>query len=949
MAKARANAQPESKIAIVSPDIHARYVEVRGARTNNLKNITVRIPHDRLTVITGVSGSGKSSLAFETIFAEGQRQYLETLSIYARQLLDQMQRPDVDAVRGLQPTLCIDQRSGTTSPRSTVGTISEVYDYLRLLMARVGTPSCFGCGKPILQQSEEQILATILELPAESKLMIMAPMVRGRRGAHSDVIQEIGKAGLVRARIDGELYELESIPSLDAKKVHSIDAVVDRMIVRQGMENRIAEAIHLASRLSGGTIAIAFTNVGATNENVWQERFFSTLYSCVDCGLSYEEVEPRTFSFNSPYGACPKCGGMGTLDQFASDFVVPNWNLSPSGGAIGPWKAADAATKRAMRREIESLLEAFGLTWNDPLNSLTQSQRQNFLGQAQTGGLLNYLESLLAKLGDDGNWLKDFRDQTPCSECNGSRLRKEANAIKLDGKSITDIVTMSLTECHTWLSQLQFSKVQEAIAKPILSEMLHRLHFLAQVGVGYLSLHRAADTLSGGEMQRVRLATSIGTGLVGVCYILDEPSIGLHQRDNDLLIKTLRDLQELGNTVIVVEHDETAMRQADWLIDIGPGAGLLGGEITAEGTPSHVMRDADSLTAKYLRGELRIALPTQRRTPKAKEWITLKGASANNLQNVDLAIPIGCLTGISGVSGSGKSTLINDTLARALMRHFGLVSSRPGTFRSIKGQERISRMIMIDQAAIGRSPRSTPATYSGVFDEIREVFASTRDSKQRGFRANRFSFNAGPGRCQTCQGQGQLRLEMNFLSDMFVVCNQCNGQRFDRQTLQVQFKGKNIAEILAMSIGEAAEFFENFEKIWPTVDCMRRVGLGYLPLGQSSATLSGGECQRIKLATELSTSTNTSTLYMLDEPTTGLHFEDVRMLLQVLDGLVAKGNSVIVIEHNLDVLKCCDWIVDLGPEGGKQGGQIIAQGTPEAIANVDASFTGKYLGELLDR
>jgi excinuclease ABC subunit A len=588
-----------------------------------------------------------------------------------------------------------------------------------------------------------------------------------------------------------------------------------------------------------------------------------------------------------------------------------------------------------------------GLSWSDSLEALTPSQRQSIVGDGGQGGLVAFLEQMRTELGTEADWLKDFRDHTACPDCQGSRLRKEANAIKLAGKSISEIVAMPIQTCHAWLQKLEFSEVHAAVAKPILAEMLHRIRFLEQVGVGYLSLDRSADTLSGGEMQRVRLATCIGTGLVGVCYILDEPSIGLHQRDNDRLLQTLRDLQQLGNTVLVVEHDESAMRQADWLIDVGPGAGKLGGNIVAEGKPADVIAKSETLTAQYLRGERSIAIPERRRKPQSTRWLKLRGASANNLKLVDLSIPLGLLTGISGVSGSGKSTLINDTLAPAMKRHLGLTSPRPGSYTSLDGHEQIARMIVIDQSSIGRSPRSTPATYCGIWDEIREVFASTRDAKQRGYRANRFSFNAGPGRCQTCQGQGQLRLEMNFLSDMFVSCNQCNGQRFDRQTLQVRFKNKNIADVLAMSVAEAAEYFENFERIHRTLDCMRRVGLGYLPLGQSSATLSGGECQRLKLATELANPTNGSTLYLLDEPTTGLHFEDVRMLLEVLDGLVEKGNSVVVIEHNLDVLKCCDWLIDMGPEGGNGGGEIVAQGSPEEVAQVVGSHTGRYLREML--
>lgn len=824
--------------------------------------MNIDIPRDALTVITGVSGSGKSSLAFDTIYAEGQRQYIESLSTYARQFLDQLQRPDVDTVEGLEPTLCIDQKPGTSNPRSTVATVTEIYDYLRLLFARSGTPHCYNCGRSILRQSSEQIVDSLGTMDEGTKLMILSPRVRGRRGVHADVFAEIRKAGLVRVRVDGVLYPLDEVPQLASKKNHTIEAVIDRIVVREGCEERVADSVRLALKMSDGLVTLV---TQAPGENAWTDRLISTKFACPDCEISYEELEPRTFSFNSPYGACPVCDGMGTIETETRD------------------KSSDQLT---------------------------------FVQQV-------------------------------CPSCEGGRLRAEALAVTVSGLNIHQTTSLSITDAEQHFSQLNLSGLAAAVAHPITSEVLKRIKFLRKVGVGYLTLQRPADTLSGGELQRVRLATSIGSGLVGVCYVLDEPSIGLHQRDNDRLIEAMRDLQQSGNTVLVVEHDEAVMRAADWLIDMGPGAGHRGGMVIAAGTPQHVANDETSVTGRYLSGQLEIDVPPQRRKPNKKQQIRLTGVATNNLQNVDVDFPLGLLVGVTGVSGSGKSSLINDTLYPAVARELGLVGVQPGPYRKLAGIENIDKLIPIDQTPIGRSPRSCPATFTGVFDEIRKVFATTRESKQKGFTASRFSFNAAQGRCPQCQGQGQEKIEMNFLSDLYVTCSACGGKRFNQQTLRVRFKQASIADVLDMTVDDASEFFESFAKISRYLQSMQSVGLGYLHLGQSSTTLSGGEAQRLKLATELARAETGKTLYLLDEPTTGLHFEDVGRLLRVLDSLVERGNTVIVIEHHLDVIKCCDWLIDIGPDGGAGGGHVMAVGTPETVALCDASETGKYLKTLL--
>lgn len=923
-------------------------LRVSGARTHNLKNINVEIPHNKLTVITGVSGSGKSSLAFDTLYAEGQRQYIESLSTYARQFLNQLQRPDVDAIEGLQPTLCIDQRAGAANPRSTVATVTEVYDYLRLLMARVATPHCYQCGSPILQQAPDQILAALKRLPEGTKLVLMAPVVRGRKGSHRDALQSIQKAGLVKVRVDEELYDIESVPELSVRKNHTIEAVVDKIVIRADSHERLSESLRVALTLADGLASVSFISPAAakqSSEPEWKERLFSTRYACANCGVSYEELEPRTFSFNSPYGACPACDGVGKNPRLDAESLVGDWSKSAKTGAFPLVADADAGMKRKLRKAISPHLKTLGVAWDHKLERLTTKQRDELLsGNKKSPGLIHSLLELCETLDEtELEFFEQFLKMLPCETCGGARLRKEALSVKLNEHNIFDLCSMSIGDALPWFEALKLPDDKATIGAPILKAMLHRLRFLVKVGVGYLSLSRSADTLSGGELQRVRLASSIGSGLVGVCYILDEPSIGLHQRDNDRLIESLRDLQQQENTVIVVEHDDAMMLASDLLIDMGPGAGKHGGEIVAAGTPAQVQKVENSLTAAYLRGDRKVNENFSRRTPQKDKLLSLQGASLHNLQEVDLEIPLGLLVGITGVSGSGKSSLIGETLVPSVGRALKQRSTPAGPFKSLTGVEHVDKLIEITQAPIGRSPRSTPATFCGVFDLIRKVWANTREAKTRGYSASRFSFNAGGGRCEQCQGQGQEKIEMNFLPDLYVNCSTCGGKRFNRQTLQVRYRDKSIADVLEMSIDEATEFFQNFSKIHRLLSSLQQVGLGYICLGQSSTTLSGGEAQRVKLATELAKPETGQTIYFLDEPTTGLHFEDIKRLVEVLDGLVERGNTVIVIEHNLDVVRACDWLVDLGPDGGIGGGEIIAVGSPEEVARNNASLTGQYL------
>jgi excinuclease ABC subunit A len=918
-------------------------IRIRGARVHNLKGIDVDIPRDRLTVITGVSGSGKSSLAFDTLYAEGQRQYIESLSAYARQFLDQLPRPDVEWVDGLEPTLCIDQKPGATNPRSTVGTVTEVYDYLRLLYARAGIPHCYSCGRPILQLSTEQIVASLAGFPEGTKVMVLAPMVRGRKGAHQEVFAEIRKAGFVRVRVDGEILPLDEVLPLEVRKNHSIDAIVDRIVWRAESESRLADSVRLALKLGNGLVTL--THQQPTSAQ-WSEKVYSTLYACPDCDISYEELEPRTFSFNSPYGACPHCDGMGRREQFDVDLVLPEVARKLAISAHPLWKGTAAKLRQYYREPIERFLEANKSTWETPFCELTKSLLQKLIhGDKQFPGIVTLLESEWSRnpVEKRQTFLASLRTTQTCDQCGGGRLRHEALTVEVGGKNIQQTTAMTIGEAASHFQNLHLDDWQKAIAKPLLAEITKRLRFLLHVGVHYLTLDRSSDSLSGGELQRVRLATSIGSGLVGVCYVLDEPSIGLHQRDNDLLIEAIRQLQGVGNTVIVVEHDEAMMRAADWIIDMGPGAGELGGQIIAAGTPQELTKNPASQTGPFLSGEKKVERDSPCRLPDPERILRLKGASTNNLKQVDLELPLGLLVGITGVSGSGKSSLINDTLYPAVARNLGLVAAKPGPYTSLSGMESVEKLLQIDQSPIGRSPRSCPATYTGVFDEIRKVFAATREAKQRGFTASRFSFNASAGRCVQCQGQGQEKIEMNFLSDLEVLCSMCQGKRFNQQTLRIRYKGVSIADVLEMSVVDAAEFFAHFAKIDRYLQSMVAVGLGYLRLGQSSTSLSGGEAQRLKLATELAKAESGKTLYLLDEPTTGLHFEDVARLLRVLDSLADRGNTVVVIEHNLDVARACDWLVDLGPEGGSGGGTILAAGSPAALRENPKSVTGRYL------
>ncbi len=841
-------------------------IRLRGVRVHNLQNIDLDLPRDRLTVITGPSGSGKSSLAFDTLFAEGQRQYIETLSAYARQFLHQLERPDVDLIEGLQPTIAIDQRAGSHNPRSTVATVTEIHDYLRLLMARVGEVFCYRCGAPIRQQTPEQIADELLALGEGAKLILLAPLVRGRKGKHTEVFEAIRKAGFVRARVDGTVYDLEAVPELAPRRNHTIEAVVDRLIIRQNLRPRLMESLHLTLRHGEGLVAVVNLTPGMPSDAAWLENRFSTEYACPECRLSYDEIEPRTFSFNSPYGACPACDGLGV--------VLP---ADVSNATAGP----------------------------------------------------------------------DTADASVCSACGGARLRPEARNVRLAGRAIHEITALAVDDARRFFGELRFSDAQAPVAAPLVREIAARLEFIEHVGLPYLTLDRPADTLSGGELQRIRLATSIGSGLVGVCYILDEPSIGLHPRDNQRLIEALRRLQQQGNSVFVVEHDEAMMREADHLIDVGPGAGKHGGRIVAQGTPAELCRRPESITGKYLSGELSIPVPRERRKTDPKRAIIIEGATAHNLKDITVSFPLSAFVCVTGVSGSGKSSLVQDTLARAVARRLGGGGPKPAPHTRLRGVNQIDKLVEIDQSPIGRTPRSNPATYTGVFDEVRRVFATTREARLRGYRSGRFSFNIKGGRCEACQGQGVQKIEMSFLPDLYVTCAECRGTRFNRATLEVRYRGLSIAEVLDLRVDEAVGFFENFPSIRRRLASLQEVGLGYLALGQASTTLSGGEAQRIKLATELGRVDTGKTLYVLDEPTTGLHFDDVRKLLGVLGRLVDLGNTVVVIEHQLDVVKSADWVIDLGPDGGQAGGYLVAAGTPEQIAGLEDNATGRYLRPLL--
>ncbi|MEW5791203.1 MAG: excinuclease ABC subunit UvrA [Pseudomonadota bacterium] len=934
-------------------------IKIRGARTHNLKNVHLDLPRDRLIVITGLSGSGKSSLAFDTLYAEGQRRYVESLSAYARQFLALMGKPDVDSIEGLSPAISIEQKSTSHNPRSTVGTITEIYDYLRLLYARIGEPHC--CDRPIQAQTVSQMVDQVLALPTERRVLILAPVVQDRKGEHEQVIKQLRSHGFVRARIDGQVIDLEQVPPLDKKRKHRVEVIVDRLKIRPDAASRLAESFETALQLAEGQ---AIVSVLADDGGVEQELLFSEKYACPSCGLSFPPLEPRMFSFNNPAGACPRCDGLGQLTFFDPDLVVPNPDLTLREGAIRPWERRFSESYHQM---LESLAAHYRLDLDTPWHKLPESARRVLLygsGKEQIAfryghhGRRHAFEGIIPNLErryreTESSFLREelarFMNNRPCPECHGSRLRREARQVLVGGQAIHEITHLAISDAGRFFEHLELHGQRAVIAERILKEVRERLQFLVNVGLDYLSLDRAADTLSGGEAQRIRLASQIGAGLVGVMYVLDEPSIGLHQRDNDRLLATLKRLRDLGNTVIVVEHDEEAIRAADYIVDMGPGAGVHGGTVVAEGTPEEIRASANSLTGKYLSGQLEIAVPHQRTAPDPARWIRIRGAIGHNLQSVDVDIPVGLLTCVTGVSGSGKSTLINDTLFLAAARRLIGVKAMPAPFGEIEGLEHFDKVIDIDQSPIGRTPRSNPATYTGLFTPIRELFAGTAEARARGYGPGRFSFNVKGGRCEACQGDGVIKVEMHFLPDIYVPCDVCEGRRYNRETLEILYKGKNIHEVLSMTVEDARQFFDPVPAVAKRLQTLIDVGLGYIELGQSATTLSGGEAQRVKLSRELSRRDTGRTLYILDEPTTGLHFHDIALLLRVLHSLKQAGNTLVIIEHNLDVIKTADWIIDLGPEGGSRGGQLIAAGTPEAIAAHPESHTGRYLKPLLDK
>ncbi|EOU1646282.1 excinuclease ABC subunit UvrA [Clostridium perfringens] len=933
---------------------------VKGAKVHNLKNVSLEIPRDKLIVFTGLSGSGKSSLAFDTIYAEGQRRYVESLSSYARQFLGQMDKPDVESIEGLSPAISIEQKTTSRNPRSTVGTVTEIYDYLRLLYARVGVPHCPKCGKEITQQSVDQIVDQIMELPERSKIMILAPIIRGRKGTHEKVLENIKKQGFVRARIDGEIYDLtEDEIKLEKNIKHNIEAVVDRIIVKDGIEGRLTDSIETSLKMAEGLVLVNI--IGE------EDRLYSEHFACADCGISIDELAPRMFSFNSPFGKCERCDGLGTLMEIDEDLIVPNKDLSIRGGAISTWGDSRMKEESWTYCVLKALMEKYNFDLDTPYKDLPKKVQEVLMyGEPEKlkvtytkenvtavynhsfEGEINNLRRRYMETNSDTMKaeIEKYMSDNPCPKCKGARLKPEALAVTVGGKNIFEFTSMAIREELDFINSIDFSEKDKIISSQIIKEIQSRLSFLINVGLDYLDLARKAGTLSGGEAQRIRLATQIGSQLMGVLYILDEPSIGLHQRDNDRLISTLKQLRDVGNTLIVVEHDEDTMREADYIVDIGPGAGEHGGEIVAKGTLDEIMRNENSLTGKYLTGAKKVELPEKRRKGNGN-FITVKGAKENNLKNVTTKFPLGTLTMVTGVSGSGKSTLVNEILYKGLNKIVNKAKDLPGKFKEITGYENIDKIIDIDQSPIGRTPRSNPATYTGTFDIIRELFSQTQEAKMRGYKPGRFSFNVKGGRCEACSGDGIIKIEMQFLSDVYVPCEVCKGKRYNRETLEVKYKGKNIADVLNMTVEEALEFFENIPRIKNKLQTLMDVGLGYIRLGQPSTQLSGGEAQRIKLAYELSKRSTGKTLYILDEPTTGLHIHDVNRLVKILQRLVDGGNTVIVIEHNLDMIKCADYIVDLGPEGGDKGGTIIATGTPEKIAGAKESYTGKYLKKYL--
>ena len=938
------------------------HIYVKGARENNLKNVDVTIPRDKLVVLTGLSGSGKSSLAFDTIYAEGQRRYVESLSSYARMFLGQMEKPDVDYIDGLSPAISIDQKTTSKNPRSTVGTVTEIYDYLRLLWARVGTPHCPVCGKEIKQQTIDQIIDQVLELPEATRIQVMAPVIRGKKGEHAKVFEDARRSGYVRCRVDGIAYDLSEEIKLEKNKKHNIEIVVDRLVIREDIARRLTDSVEIASNLSGGLVVV---NVVGEDRDI----LFSQNYACEDCGVSIEELTPRMFSFNNPYGACPACTGLGSQLKVDPDLIIPNKELSILEGAITASGWSNIKSDGIARMYFDALAKKYRFKLDTPVKDLSsevmdvilygtrgeeltlhydQPRGKGTLHQAFEG-ICNNLERRYKETQSDAmrRELEDCMSECPCPACQGRRLRKESLAVTVGGLDIDAFCRKSVTQALDFVDHLELTEAQMRIAERILKEIKSRLGFLQSVGLQYLTLSRGAGSLSGGESQRIRLATQIGSSLMGVLYILDEPSIGLHQRDNDMLLKTMQDLRDLGNTLLVVEHDEDTMRAADYIIDVGPGAGVHGGEIVAAGTPEEVMNTPGSITGEYLSGRRKIPVPRERQKGNGK-LLKVFGAAENNLRHIDVEIPLGTFTCVTGVSGSGKSSLVNEILYKKLGADLNRVKVRAGRHDRIEGEEFLDKVIDIDQSPIGRTPRSNPATYTGLFNDIRELFASTQDAKARGYGPGRFSFNTRGGRCEACQGDGLLKIEMHFLPDIYVPCEVCKGKRYNRETLEVHYKGKNIYEVLEMTVEEALPFFENLPRIYNRLKTLEEVGLGYVKLGQASTTLSGGEAQRVKLATELSKRSTGRTIYILDEPTTGLHSYDVQRLIEVLQKLVDVGNTVVVIEHNLDVIKTADHIIDLGPEGGDGGGAIVCTGTPEEVAACGASYTGRYLKRMLE-
>ena len=932
-------------------------IVIKGAKENNLKNISIELPRDKLIVFTGVSGSGKTSLAFDTIYAEGQRRYVESLSSYARMFLGQMDKPDVESIEGLSPAISIDQKSTNRNPRSTVGTITEIYDYYRLLFARVGIPHCPNCGKPITTQTIDQITDKVLEYEERTKIQILAPMVRGAKGTHKKLLEDIKKEGFVRVRVDGELLELEEDIVLEKNKKHTIEVVIDRLIIKDGIQKRLADSVETALGLAGGMVLIDVMGQ--------EEILMSTKFACTDCGIGFGEISPRMFSFNNPIGACSTCNGLGVKREIDLDLVIPDYSKTISERAIAPFGAEEEGYYYQM---FAGIAKYHGFDMNKPLSEAPKEfidevlygtkgreVTVNFVSKFQGPreyvrdfeGVVNNLQRRYneTKSPEMREWIEDYMYESVCPACKGARLNPISLAVKIDNKNIYQITQLSVVNGLKFFDELNLNPMHKIIGGQIIKEIKDRLQFLSDVGLNYLTLARNAGTLSGGESQRIRLATQIGSSLVGVLYVLDEPSIGLHQRDNAMLIKALRNLTDLGNTLIVVEHDEDTMENADYILDIGPGAGIHGGEIVGFGTIDDIKNNENSITGQYLSGKKKIEVPLVRRKPE--KFIEIKGAKENNLKNIDVKIPLGVMCCVTGVSGSGKSSLINEILSKGLHQKLQRNTNRPGKFDEMLGIENVDKIITIDQSPIGRTPRSNPATYTGVFDYIRDVFTMTLEAKERGYKKGRFSFNIKGGRCEACRGDGILKIEMHFLPDVYVPCDVCKGKRYNRETLEVKYKGKNIADILGMTIDEAIEFFENIPKIYNKIKTLQDVGLGYLKLGQPSPELSGGEAQRVKLAYELSKRGTGKTVYVLDEPTTGLHIADIHMLTEVLDRLVEVGNSVIVIEHNLDVIKTADYIIDLGPEGGDGGGTIVAKGTPEEIAKVKKSYTGQYLKKVL--